>query len=213
MSRAGWAVVWLCLAASMWTAQACGQSAHVQQEEEQVIPRDLAEAHQELERSLSAELLREVDQMKAEGEMARLHFQPGVSLRNKWGLRKGSALAQSLRAQGFVHPDDMSAVILATFWCKRHGQPFRLKERAQAYALYWRSQEPPGPEVKDPRDASVIQWASFKLDAETDKGEGYTVHVGRSATTGAWVAYDCLKGAYAPQGRLLERIKEASASP
>ena len=41
-----------------------------------------------------------------------LHLTVGMWLRNEAGLWKGSAIAESLRAHGVHHPDDMSDVIL-----------------------------------------------------------------------------------------------------
>ncbi len=176
----------------------------------QHIPTTLEEAHQALEKTLDKETLQAIDAMGSEDEMIKFHFGLGRSLRNDWGLWKGSPLADDLRKKGFNHPDDMSSVILNTFWCKRHNKPFDLKARAEAYDLYWRSQKKPGADIKDPRDSSDIQWANFTLSLQTPNGHGYTVHVGKSKTTGAWVAYDCIKGAYAPDDTLLGRINAAA---
>ncbi len=101
-------------------------------EEQQGIPTTLSEAHAELERILSSEELAEIDAMASKYDMSKYHFGLGLSIRNNWGLWQGSALAKHMRELGFTDPDDMSAVILETFWCKRHGQNFRLKERAAA---------------------------------------------------------------------------------
>jgi hypothetical protein len=101
------------------------------------IPQTLAEAHTALERLFTAEELAEIDRMKSEAEMVKYHFSLGMSIRNSWGLRRGSPLAKHLHELGFIHPDDMSGVVLETFWCKRHQQPFRLKEKAQVCRAFW----------------------------------------------------------------------------
>ncbi len=173
-------------------------------------PKTLDEAHLALERELSQEVLRKIDAMESEDGMVKFHFGLGMSLRNKWGLWKGSALALHLRGLGFTHPDDMSTVILETFWCKRHRQPFRLKARAEAFELYWCSQEKPGDDITDPRDGSAIKWASFTLHTETSEGEMYSIHAGQSRETKQWVAHDCIKGVYIPDEALLTRIKKAA---
>jgi hypothetical protein len=100
------------------------------------IPTTLAEAYAALERMLSPETLAEIDAMASEDDMIQYHMGLGTGLRNSWGLWHGSALAKHLQELGFTHPDDMSGVILETFWCKRHGQPFRLEERAAAYKKF-----------------------------------------------------------------------------
>ncbi|MEN6426678.1 MAG: DUF6794 domain-containing protein [Phycisphaerales bacterium] len=99
---------------------------------QQNIPTTLAEAHAELERILSAEELAKIDAMLSERDMIQYHFSLGLSIRNSWGLWQGGPLAKHMRELGFTHPDNMSGVILGTFWCKRHGQDFRLQERAVA---------------------------------------------------------------------------------
>ena len=106
-------------------------------EKEKKIPTTLAEAHAELERDFPAEELKKIDAMKSEDEMIEYHFGLGMGIRNSWGLWGGSPLSKHMQELGFTHADDMSGVILETFWCKRHGKPFRLKERAAEYAAYW----------------------------------------------------------------------------
>ncbi len=95
-------------------------------------PSTLAEAHAALERMLSPQTLTEIDAIPSERDMIKYHFSLGLNIRNGWGLWRGSPLAKHMQDLGFIHPDDMSGVILNTFWCKRHGQDFRLEERAAA---------------------------------------------------------------------------------
>ena len=97
------------------------------------IPPTLAEAHAELERMLSPQLLAEIDAMPSEGDMIQYHMSLGLTIRNGWGLWADSPLAKHMQELGFTDPDAMSGVILGTFWCKRHGQDFRLQERTPAY--------------------------------------------------------------------------------
>jgi len=106
-------------------------------EKEQKVPTTLAEAHAELERVLPAEELKKIDAMKSEDEMIEYHFGIGMGIRNSWGLWGGSPLSKHMQELGFTHADDISGVILETLWCKRHGKPLRLKERAAEYAAYW----------------------------------------------------------------------------
>ena len=120
-----------------------GEKVEKQPEEEKKIPTTLAEAHAELERIFSAEDLAEIDAMPSEDGMIRYHHGLGTSMRNAWGLWRNSALAKYMRELGFTHTDDMSGVILATFWCKRHGQDFRLEARAAKYKRYWDDRNDP----------------------------------------------------------------------
>jgi len=181
-------------------------SADSTQPKAEAIPTTLEEAHRQLERQLPKEELAKIDAMKSEEEMIEYHFGLGMGMRNNWGLWKGSALAQHMRKLGFIHPDDMSGVILATFWCKRHEKDFHLKERADYYAAYWKaSADPPGT-AKDPKDGSMIEW-SFSFGAG-DKKTPRQIHVGRSKKTGRWLAYEYDKGVYVPDTALQKRITE-----
>jgi hypothetical protein len=44
-----------------------------------------------------------------------LHFSVGMWLRNEAGLWQGGPIADSLRARGVIHPDDMSDLILRAY--------------------------------------------------------------------------------------------------
>jgi hypothetical protein len=96
-------------------------------QEQRRIPTTLAEAHAELERTLSPRTLAEIDAVPSEDDMIQYHFGIGLSIRNGWGLWADSPLATYMRGLGFTHPDDMSGVILNTFWRKRHGQDLNLE--------------------------------------------------------------------------------------
>jgi hypothetical protein len=175
-------------------------------ENEKVVPTTLEEAHRQLENQFPKEELIKIDAMKSENEMIEYHFGLGMQLRNSWGLWKGSPLWQYMHELGFTHPDDMSGVILETFWCKRHGKDFRLKKRAEYYAAYWKSVADPPKTLKDPNDGSQIEWA-FSLGAGDDK-KPRQIHLGKSKKSGRWLAYEYDKGVYVPGMELLDRIAE-----
>ena len=136
-------------------ACAQGKMKHDQQAE-QNIPTTLAEAHKELERLLPPDELARIDKMETEDEMITYHFTLGMRIRNSWGLRGGSQLARHMQELGFTHPDDMSSVILDTFWCKRHKQDFRLKERAAHYKAYWEATSNPLLQVSNIQELAKI---------------------------------------------------------
>jgi len=179
-------------------------------EGKEIVPTTLEEAHLQLERQLSKEELAKIDAMQSEDEMSQYHFGLGMAVRNVWGLWEVSPLAQHMQKLGFTQPDDMSGVILATFWCKRHGKDFRLKERADFYAAYWKAEADPPKTAKDPKDRSQIDW-SFSLGAG-DKKSPRQIHVGRSKKTGRWLAYEYDKGVYVPDDELQKRITDSTTS-
>lgn len=172
--------------------------------EETPPPKTLEEAHQQLEKLLPKEELAKIDAMKSEDEMIEYHMGLGMGMRNSWGLWGGGPLAQHLNGLGFHHPDDMSGVILETFWCKRHQKDFRLKERAAYYAAYWKSAASPPDTAKDPKDGSEVDW-NMSFGVGDDK-KPRQIHVGKSKKTGKWLAYEYDKGVYEPDADLLKRI-------
>jgi Domain of unknown function (DUF6794) len=105
------------------------------------IPTTLAEAHAELERILTDESLAMIDAMDSEDGTSLSHHGLGASMRRAWGLWGDSVLAQHMKELGFTNGDDMSGTILDTLWCKRHGQDFRLEERAAKYREYWEREQ------------------------------------------------------------------------
>lgn len=172
------------------------------------IPKDLTDAHVQLERLIPKEELQRIDEMKSEDQMIVYHRNLGMHLRNEWGLWRGSRLADEMRRLGFHHPDDMSAVIFQTLWCKRHQKDFAIEQRAEYYEKYWEAYSAPPKDLKDLRDGSEIKWYQI-LDTGDDKHPA-AVHIGKSTKTGKLVAYEFGKGVYLPKGDLLKRVRDAA---
>ena len=98
----------------------------------------LDSVHQKLEKQLSPELLAQIDEFQTKDDMVKLHHSVGTYIRNEYGLWSGTSDIYSyLYFLGLRHPDDMSSVILESFWCKRHGQEYDLGEAVIYYQQYW----------------------------------------------------------------------------
>jgi len=173
-------------------------------------PKTLEEAHQRLEKLFPKDELAKIDAMKSESEMIEYHRGLGMRMRNEWGLWGGGPLAQHMSKLGFHHPDDMSGVILETFWCKRHNKDFRLKERAAFSEAYWKAAANPPESAKDPKDGSKVEW-NMSFGAGDDKSPRQ-IHVGKSKKTGRWLAYEHDKGVYEPDAALLKRITDSDGA-
>lgn len=172
-------------------------------EEDIKIPSTLAEAHEELERLLPKDELEKIDAMKSEEEMSGYHFGAGAGIRNSWGLWGDSPLAKHMRSLGFTHADDMSSVILETFWCMRHGKELRVKERAADYRAYWQEQKVPEVEVA-PKGGGKINWIWMLEVPSRPHG---ILHVGIDLKTRHFICFEHEKGIYYPDGITLERIR------
>jgi len=101
------------------------------------VPRNLDDAFNELDKILKPE---EVEKMKAgaEDDMSQYHFGLGMSLRNSWGLWKHSRLAKWFNDIGIHHPDDMSGVILTSYWRHLNGKPLEIQKQVKYYQDYWK---------------------------------------------------------------------------
>lgn len=174
-------------------------------------PKTLEEAHLQLEALLPKAELAKIDAMETETEMIEYHFSLGMSMRNTSGLWGDSPLTQHMNELGFHHADDISGVILETFWCKRHRKDFRLKERATAYDAYWKASTQPPDTVKDPQDGSEVNW-KMSMPAEGSKSLRI-IHPGQSKKTGRWLVYEHDKGIYVPDEALLKRLNESNQDP
>jgi branched-subunit amino acid transport protein AzlD len=110
------------------------------------IPVDLDDCLAQLRKILKPE---DVAKMKAgtEANMSRHHFGLGLWMRNNWRLWAGSRLAKWFNVHGIWHPDDMSGIILNSFWRQLNDRPIELDGQVKRYQEFWKKQEtgPPAP--------------------------------------------------------------------
>lgn len=87
------------------------------------IPKDLKDAFCTLDQQLSHVLK---DAIKNLNERAIVHMTVGTSLRNDWGLWKGSRLKKYFLERGIFHPDEMSGIILRFYknWLNHDPWPY-----------------------------------------------------------------------------------------
>jgi hypothetical protein len=91
------------------------------------------------------EIMREGDikRFKEDSEedaVAKYHFGFGQWMRNNWGLWTGSKLKDWFVAKGIKHADDMSGIILVSFWRHVNDKPIDLEAQIQKYKDYWKEQ-------------------------------------------------------------------------
>ena len=107
------------------------------------IPANLEDAHNYLLRHLPPEEIQRIRDMKSEDEMIDYHLGLGMGIRNGWSLWAGSRLSRHFNKLGVYHPDDMSGIILETFWCRLPDQPLRFDERIAYCQVYWAASNVP----------------------------------------------------------------------
>ncbi|MBN2363861.1 hypothetical protein JXL83_06995 [candidate division WOR-3 bacterium] len=103
------------------------------------IPVDIEDCFMELNKMLPEETIDKMSEGK-ESEMINYHHGLGTWIRNNWGLWSDSRLADYFNSLGILHPDDMSSIILDSFWKRLNGKPLELEKQVQFYIDYWENQ-------------------------------------------------------------------------
>ncbi|HJX55048.1 MAG TPA: DUF6794 domain-containing protein [Polyangia bacterium] len=93
-----------------------------------LIPEDLDACFKELKSTLTPEFIAKIKQ-GTEADTIHYHHDLGMWMRNNWGLWHGSRLATWLLAKGVHHPDDMSGIILRSYWRHLRGKPIQLEKQ------------------------------------------------------------------------------------
>ena len=101
--------------------------------------KNLDDCHTKLDTMFDFEDLRKIDTMSSEYDMDNISCSCGRYLRNTFGLWGNNELTSYLRKLGFTHADDMSQVILYSYWHKRHGLICDLNVYVELFKKHWES--------------------------------------------------------------------------
>ena len=167
------------------------------------VPTNLEDAFGELKKMLHPDLLKEIKE-GSEQDMIGYHMGLGLWMRNNWGLWGGSRLAKYFNGIGIFHPDDMSGIILDSFWRHLNSQPLKLEEQVAHYQRYWKVHAHPK-NKNCPLDGSLIE-ISMSLD-ESEGDQPRAIHIGRCKKRQHLWAYEHDKGWYRPDAALRKRIE------
>ena len=111
-------------------------------------PTNLKEAMDALDLILGHEDKRVFGEVGEEKVNAMFHHSLGRHLRNKWGLwDEKSELRQWFKRRGIWHPDDMSGIIITSYYRDIHHSYIKLDEQIKHYLDYWKDQ--PKQETKE----------------------------------------------------------------
>ncbi|MCR5890964.1 hypothetical protein LRS06_24890 [Hymenobacter sp. J193] len=97
------------------------------------------EAVLQLQKIHSDSLKQQIVSQTEEAFLAHAHFGLGLWMRNKWGLWRGSALAEYFHTLGIYHPDDMSGILLTCFYRSLRQQDWQLDQQVKHYQAYWQA--------------------------------------------------------------------------
>ncbi len=96
------------------------------------IPKDLEDCFSQLDKKLTAKDRQIIASTSEEG-LWEYHFGFGTGLRNEWGLWAHSRLAQYFEALGVDHPEEMSSIIIKSYWRRLNHQDLKLEEQLAEY--------------------------------------------------------------------------------
>lgn len=105
------------------------------------IPENLNECFEQLNSILTLKEIEEIKLKKEDDFKSNSHFGLGLWIRNNWGLWQGSRLYHFFKIKGFSHPDDMSEIILTSYYRNLNGIEIQLEEQIMKYQEYWEKQK------------------------------------------------------------------------
>jgi len=91
------------------------------------VPRTLGDAHDALGRLVAPELVRALS-AKSEDDVRADDLRLGLWMREFWGLWNGGALRDHLVGLSVFHPDEMSELLLVTWWRHLNDRPLGVDE-------------------------------------------------------------------------------------
>jgi len=167
------------------------------------IPKSLNECFSELKRLLTRKELADFKSVKEE-EISVYHMGLGRWIRNNWGLWAGdSRLAKYFKDKGINNPDDMSGIILTSFYRYLNNKDIKLDEQIQYYQDYWKyATVPKG--VVSPKDGAEIDFIS-----SISEKDWHFVHYGVSKSDGSVWAYQYGKGVFEPNAEQKQKVLES----
>lgn len=185
----------------------------IDKEKEQIfIPKNLEEAHQELDRGLSEKakeiLIKDIKELPEEerniAEGALGHFGIGLWMRNNWKLWKGGELAKHFNELGIFHPDDMSGIIIESYRAKLRNVEFPMNETVKSYQLYWKRVQKPD-SIVDKETGNTIGIVDSATSYHLK--DGRIIHVGEDKKTKEKWFYEVERGWYKPSTHEIEAIQ------
>ncbi|WP_286735513.1 MULTISPECIES: DUF6794 domain-containing protein [Sphingobacterium] len=101
------------------------------------IPKNLDDCFVQIDSFWDDSTKNKIREMTESEFMAGSHFGFGMWMRNNWGLWGGSRLSAYFTKRGIRHPDDMSGIILTSYYRKLKGKDPNVKSQLEYYKKYW----------------------------------------------------------------------------
>ena len=166
------------------------------------VPAALEEAFLELDRMLPPAVTRSM-YCGSEEEMSHYHMSLGAWMRNNWGLWAGGPLAEEFGGLGIRHPDDMSGILLDSYWRRLHDRPMDLEGQVRVYQDFWEAHTAPE-RFRCPGTGRLTE--ATRSIATEEPPLPWVVHHVVDCGDGEYWSYERSEGWRRAPGEVLERI-------
>lgn len=154
-------------------------------------PKNLDEAISQLDILLTEKKKKDIYDMTEKDYISNSHFSTGMWIRNNWGLWGGQELAKYFNALGIYHPDDMSGIILCSYYRHIHNQDYKLEEQIKYYQDYWKKSQELGQRLKT--DTAFERQEKLKYEISIkEENEKLKQKFPIGSKVNAWVDYTSL---------------------
>ena len=151
-------------------------------------PKNLNEAVSQLDILHTEKDKKDIYGMTEKDYTTNSHFSTGMWIRNNWGLWGGQELAKFFNGLGIFHPDDMSGIILCSYYRHIHNQDYKLGEQIKYYQDYWKKSQELGQRLKT--DTAFARQERLKFEksiGEEKEKQKHSFPIGSKIK--AWVEY------------------------
>jgi len=105
------------------------------------VPNTLSQAFAALDQQLGSQQQEAFKNTSEAEAVAKAHMSLGLYIRNVWFRSGQSKLTGQLHALGARSLDDMSSVVLTSYWRHLNGKPLKVEEQCACYAKWWQEQQ------------------------------------------------------------------------
>jgi len=107
------------------------------------IPKNLDDCFKQIDNFWSDSTKNMVKSWTENEFLTNTHFGFGMWIRNNWYLWGGSRLSKYFNDMGIFHSDDMSSIILKSYYRYLTGEKIKLKKQIKDCKSYWKSSQKP----------------------------------------------------------------------
>jgi len=168
------------------------------------IPENLEDCFKELDKMLHPEIVKEM-RSGTENDMINYHFGLGMWLRNNWGLWSESRLAKYFNDFGVYHSDNISGIILDSYWRYLNDKPIKFDEQIKYYKE-WDRVHQRAPEDSFPKTKGELTIKGGTDYTTSNKKPGH-IHVYQDKTSGDLWLFEQDKGWYKPDKEFIDNWK------